>query len=78
MNNLVLLPQVSTTEERIKNKIESFKKELLSLDGDIETVQSLLAIAADYLYQFEDPTVQQAYIKLNESIFWIDNFIHYE
>ncbi len=54
MNNLVLLPTPKTSKERINNKIESFRKEFLMQDGDLETANLLIEVAIDYLAQFDD------------------------
>ncbi len=76
MNNLVLLPTPKTSKERINNKIESFRKEFLMQDGDLETANLLIEIAIDYLSQFDDDIyLDQAFLKLNESYFFIDKYM---
>ncbi len=76
MNNLVLLPTPKTSKERINNKIESFRKDFLMQDGDLETANLLIEIAIDYLSQFDDDIyLDQAFLKLNESYFFIDKYM---
>jgi hypothetical protein len=75
MENLHLLPEIHTREERIQAKIDSFKKEFMLGDGDIYQAEELLHIIIEYLSEFEnDPMLEQAYIKLNESFFWLSSY----
>ena len=73
--NLVLLPTPTTSEERIQMQIERFRKEMIGHDISTETVEDLLSIIIEYLSEYEsDPLLEQAYIKLNESFFWLSSF----
>lgn len=75
MGDLILLNNPQSREEQIKQRIERFKADFLSTDEDIENVNQILDMCMDYLSQYiEDPTLQQAYIRLNESILWLYNF----
>ena len=73
--NLIVLPTPSTSEERIQMQIERFRKEMIGHDISTETVEDLLSIIIEYLSEYEsDPLLEQAYIKLNESFFWLSSF----
>lgn len=73
--NLVLLPTPTTSEERIQMQIERFRKEMIGHDISTENVEDLLGIIIEYLSEYEsDPMLEQAYIKLNESFFWLSSF----
>lgn len=76
MNNLYVLPVATTTEERIQLNIDRFRNEFMQGDGDIYQVEQLLEIIIEYLSDFEyDPMIEQAYVKLNESFFWLSSAI---
>jgi chorismate mutase len=73
--NLVVLPTPLTSEERIQMQIERFRKEMLGHDISTENIEDLLGIIIEYLSEYEsDPLLEQAYIKLNESFFWLSSF----
>jgi hypothetical protein len=75
MNNLIVLEYPQTTEERIQNKIESFRREMIGSDISTENVEDILEIVCEYLSQFEEhPMLEQVYIKINEANFWLHNF----
>ncbi len=74
-NNVYLLPNPTTSEERIQLKIDSFRREFMNGDGDIDQVEQVLEIILEYLADFEsDSMLEQAYIKLNESFFWLSSY----
>lgn len=75
-DNLHLLPSISTPEERIQARIESFKRDLMEADGSVEQVEIMLGVILDYMEQYagEDPTFDQAYLKLNECFFWFSSY----
>jgi hypothetical protein len=76
MDNIRLLPPTNTSEERIQARIESFRKELLEGESNIEQVGEMIGIILEYLSNFEDdPYLNQAFVKLNESNFWLYSFI---
>ena len=73
--NLVILPSPSTSEERIRLQIERFRKEMIGGDVSTDVAEELLSIIIEYLGQFEsDPFLEQAFVKLNESFFWLSSF----
>jgi len=77
MDNLLLLPPMENHEDRIQARIEAFRREFMSGDSSIEQVNELLEIILEYLSQFEeDPYLNQAFIKLNESNFWLYSFVN--
>ena len=79
MNNLILLPTIHTTEERIQNQIDMFKSMFISQEGDIETCEQLIGIVINYLAEFDDDNIMlnQAYVKLQEANFWLDSSLGY-
>jgi hypothetical protein len=73
--NLYVLPTLSTSEERIQMQIDRFRAEMIGHNISTETIEELLNIIIEYLSEFEsDPMLEQAYIKLNESFFWLSSF----
>ena len=75
MNNLVVLEYPQTSEERIQNKIESFRRELIGSDVSTDHVEDILEIVCEYLGQFEnDPLLEQVFLKINEANFWLHSF----
>jgi hypothetical protein len=79
MNNLILLPSITTTEERIFNQIEAFRAMFLTSEGDIEICAELVEVIIDYLAEFDDENLMlnQAYVKLQEASYWIDSSMGY-
>lgn len=76
MDNIRLLPPINTSEERIQARIEAFRRELLDGESSVEQVGEMIGIILEYLAQFEeDPYLNQAFVKLNESNFWLYSFI---
>lgn len=79
MGDLVLLKNTLSHKDRIQERINRFSKEFMMGDGDIEQLQSLMQICSEYLYEYaDDPTLNQAYVRLNESIYWLDSFCYGE
>jgi hypothetical protein len=77
MSNIRLLPTAFTSKERIESKIESFRRDFLEQDGDLETMNMLISICIEYLTQFEDDIhLDQAYLKLGETGFHIDRYMY--
>jgi len=72
--NLYVLPVATTTDERIQSQIDTFRREMLSQDVSLDHIESLISIIIEYLSEFEaDPMLEQAYVKLNESFFWLSS-----
>ena len=73
MNNLVLLPYAHTSEERIQSQIDSFRRLFMTADYDLENCNQIIDIIISYLAQFDDDNIalNQAYVKLQESNFWL-------
>jgi hypothetical protein len=77
MSNLRVLPVAFTSKERIEAKIESFRRDFLEQDGDLETMNMLISVCIEYLSQFEDEIhLDQAYLKLGETGFHIDRYMY--
>jgi hypothetical protein len=77
MSNLKVIPYASTSKERIEAKIESFKKDFLSQEGDLETANMLISVVIEYLSEFEyEHNLDQAYLKLGESHYYIDKYMY--
>jgi len=77
MSNLRILPVAITSKQRIEAKIESFRRDFLEQDGDLETVNMLIDVCIEYLAQFDDDIhLDQAYLKLGEAGFLIDRYMY--
>ena len=77
MSNLRILPVAFTSKQRIEAKIESFRRDFLEQDGDLETMNMLISVCIEYLSQFEDEIhLDQAYLKLGETGFHIDRYMY--
>lgn len=73
--NLYLIDSPTTSEERIQMQIDRFRREMLNNDISTEQVEDIIEVVIEYLSNFEsDPLLEQAYIKLNESFFWLSSF----
>ena len=77
MSNLRIIPFAQTTEERIFARIEAFKKDFMMQEGDLDLANNLIAVVVEYLQQFDDDIdLDQAFLKLNESIFYLDKYMY--
>jgi hypothetical protein len=77
MSNLHIIPFAQTTEERIHARIDAFRKDFISQDGDLELANKLISLVVEYLQEFDDELhLDQAYLKLNESIFYLDKYMY--
>lgn len=79
MGKLILINNELSHKERIQERINRFAKEFNSGDGDMEQVSELLNVCSEYLFEYaDDPTLNQAYVRLNEAIYWVDSFMYGE
>ena len=77
MSNLYIIPTAFTSKERIEARIDAFRKDFISQDGDLELANSLISLVVEYLQEFDDELhLDQAYLKLNESIFYLDKYMY--
>jgi hypothetical protein len=77
MSNLRVLPVAFTSKERIEAKIDSFRRDFLAQDGDLETINMLIDVCIEYLSKFDDDIhLDQAYLKLGETGFLIDRYMY--
>jgi hypothetical protein len=77
MSNLYIIPTAFTSKERIEARIDAFRKDFISQDGDLETINMLIDVCIEYLSQFDDDIhLDQAYLKLGEAGFWIDRYMY--
>jgi hypothetical protein len=77
MSNLRILPVAITSKQRIEAKIDSFRKDFLEQNGDLETVNMLIDVCIEYLSQFDDDLyLDQAFLKLGETGFLIDRYMY--
>lgn len=77
MSNLRVLPVAFTSKERIEAKIESFRRDFLEQNGDLDTINMLIDICIEYLAEFDDNIhLDQAYLKLGEAGFWVDKYMY--
>ncbi len=77
MSNLRILPVAITSKERIEARIDAFRKDFISQDGDLELANRLISLVVEYLQEFDEELhLDQAYLKLNESIFYLDKYMY--
>jgi hypothetical protein len=77
VSDLKLIKNNLSHEERIQHRIDSFRRDILSGDGDVVYVSDILDACYEYLMQYEDEDVFMSTIKIKEAIFYLDNFIRY-
>ena len=79
MSNIRLLPTAFTSEERIQAQIDGFRKSFMGADYDLETCNQIIDVIISYLSQFEDDNIalNQAYVKLQETSFWLYSALDY-
>ncbi len=77
-SRLKLIKNQLTHEERIQNRIDAFREDILDGDGNMEYVQQILHATLEYLSQYEDDDIYCASVKVKESLFYVNNFINYE
>lgn len=79
MSKLHLIHNYDSIEERIQARIESFRLEMLQTEDDLNYVRELIDLCLDHLSQYhDDPTLNQAYIRLNETFMWLDVYFQVE
>lgn len=78
MAHLKLIKNELSDEERIQARIDAFRRDFMRGDGDMYQVQKVLDIILDYLCEYEDPEVCQAFVSLQEGYFWLDAFCSIE
>jgi hypothetical protein len=76
MGNLKLIKNNISTEERINNRIEAFYEDIRNDYIDIEHIHDMLIVIQEYLYECKDEDLQFSALKVRESIFYVDSFIH--
>lgn len=77
MSNLRILPVAFTSKERIDARVAAFKKDFMQQEGDLELANELINVVVEYLQLFDDEIhLDQAYLKLNESIFYLDKYMY--
>lgn len=78
MAHLKLIKNELSDKERIEARIEAFRREFMRGEGDMQQVQQVLDIILDYLCQYDEPEISQAFVSLQEGYFWLDAFMQIE
>lgn len=76
-NHLTLIKNEIDHSERIQNRIEAFRQDILAGDGSMEYVEQILAAIHDYMIEFEDEDVIMSAFKVKEACFYVNNFLIY-
>ena len=72
--NLTLLNGELDAEQRMKNRIEQFIKDLYIGDGDMEHVEQILRAVHDYCAMYEDEDIYFATFEIKKAIFFVAEF----
>ena len=75
VGNLTLIKNNLTYKQRMDARIEAFRHEILSGEGDLEYIEEIMRAIHDYLLEFSDEDVIMGSIRLKESIFYIDHYM---
>ena len=73
--NLTLITNELSYEERIQARIDAFRMDILSGDGNRDYMRDILAACHDYLMEYEDAEIYMSCFKIKEAIFYIDHFL---
>ena len=73
--NLTLIKNNLSHDQRIQAKIDSFRREIMQSEGDMQYVQEILEICLQYVSEYDDNDVYMSSIKIKEAIFYLDCFI---
>ncbi|MFT5519615.1 MAG: hypothetical protein ACI9IA_000198 [Enterobacterales bacterium] len=74
MTKLTLIPNTLTNEERIQARIDSFARDIMNGEGNMEYIEQILRIVHEYLIDFEDEDLVLSTFRLKECIFYIQHF----
>lgn len=74
MGDLKLIRNELSYEDRIQHRINSFRRDIMMGDADINYINTILETIYDYLEGFEDDDLIASTYKIKEAIFYIDNF----
>ena len=77
MGKLKLIKSPYTQEERIQARIDSFRKEFMAGDGEMEQVEEYIDVILEYLAQYDDPMLDQAFVRMHECKFWLSAWMEY-
>lgn len=73
--NLTLITNNVPHEERIQRRIDAFAADIMASDGEMAHIEDILIAVHDYLIEYDDPNIENAAVKIKESIFYVTEFM---
>lgn len=78
MNNLKLIKNTISHDDRIQARIDAFYYDIKNGDGSMRYVEDILRAISEYMVEYEDEHIYMSAIKVQEAIFYLAEFNHYE
>ena len=75
MNELRLIKNTLSNEDRIQARIDAFSREIMNGEDNTDYINQVLQVCLNYMYECENEDIYHASIKIKESIFYLNAFM---